>query len=269
MTDIATSAGAEWAQLITTAVLGTDRRPLPRAAAGWETVADAEDPATELLNRAAAVATARRAGVQPDEAPLLLGPPPADDRKMCSADAANQLIRLLRGEHEVLLAEWFARCAGSCRRPPPQLVPTLLLRGRRNPAFDIVARAVIGPLAAWLADAMPDLGIKPNPAVLPAGADPLLAPKPPSDSGAVVTAIANTFLDRTATWAAAAQMRSSVAALEPRWLPALILELNRAPFNAMTERTRVDLLGLAQLRRDMIASLTQTAGADVVALSRG
>ncbi len=52
-------------------------------------------------------------------------------------------------------------------------------------------------------------------------------------------------------------MRVAVAALDPVWLPALVLELNRAPFHAHTERTRVDLLGLAQLRQEMIAALPE------------
>jgi hypothetical protein len=71
----------------------------------------------------------------------------------------------------------------------------------------------------------------------------------------VVAAIAGAFADRTATWAAAPQLRLAIAAIEPRWIPALVLELNRAAFNPVTERTRVDLLGLAQARRELIMAL--------------
>ncbi len=269
MTDIASTASDEWTQLVTAAVLGTDRRPLPVAAAGWESVVVSPDAATELLNRAAAVATARRAGVRPGAVPARMPAPPADPRPVCPAEASNALARLLRGEHEVLLAEWFACCQQSGHRPPPHLVPALLLRGRRQPAFDIVARRLIGPLAGWLADAMPELGIKVTPTALPAGTEPLLPPRPPVDSGAVVTAIVSAFADGSATWAAAPQLRVAVAAIDPTWLPALVLELNRAQFRAPTERTRVDLLGVAQLRRDIIVSLPRSDSNDVVALPRG
>ena len=43
--------------------------------------------------------------------------------------------------------------------------------------------------------------------------------------------------------------------LPARWLPALIVELGRLPFAALTERTRIDLLGLAKARAELIAAL--------------
>jgi hypothetical protein len=255
VSDLAASAASEWAGLVTAAVLGTDRRPLPPATDGWEPAVRSSDPAVQLLDRAAAVATARRAGVQPGPAVARLAPPPVDERPACSAAAALQLARLLRGEHDLLLAEWFARCERAGMRPPPHLTPALLLRGRRQPALDIAARRVIGPLAAWLAEAMPELGLKALPAPLPAGVDPLLPPTPPADSAAVVSALVGTFLDGTATWAAAGQLRLAVAAIDPALLAALAQELGRAPFRPETERTRVDLLGLAQLRIEILREL--------------
>ena len=253
------AARAEWSTLVTTAVLGTDRRPLPPAAPGWESPVPADDHAVELLNRAAAVATARRSGMRPSKAPPVIEPVPVDPRPMCPPAAAAQLSRMLAGQHDVLLPEWFARCRAAGFQLPPHLLPALLLRGRRNPAFDIAVRAIAGARAAWLAEAMPELRIKATPGTVPVGGDPFLPPRPPPDSGAVVSAIVETFLDRSATWAAVGQIRLAVAALDPSWLPALILELNRAPFHAMTERTRVELLGLAQLRTEMLAVLIPAA----------
>jgi hypothetical protein len=237
---------------VTTAVLGTDRKRLPVPQPGWEALRSADDPAVELLNRAAAVATARRAGICPVPAPLPIEPAPHDPRPACRAAAADLLARMLSGTHDIVLAEWFALCRRGGFRPPSYLVPALLLRGRRNPALDAVARDVIGPRAAWLADAMPELDIRPVAKPPPPGTDPFLPPRPPPDSGAVVSVIVQMFLDRSATWAAVGQLRTAVAALDPSWLPALTLELNRAPFHAATERTRVDLLGLVQHRREMI-----------------
>lgn len=260
--DLGASASAEWAQLVTTAVLGTDRRPLPTATPGWETLVAATDPGVELLDRAAAVATARRAGVQPNPAPARIEPAPVDGRAPCPVEAALLLARMLRGEHDVLLPEWFALCELAVVQVPPHLVPALLLRGRRNPAFNVVVRRVIGARAAWLAESMPELNIKTLPGPVPDGAAAFLPPSPPPDSGAVVTAISSTFHDRAATWAAAAQLRTAVASVAPAWLPALIVELQRAPFSSVTERMRVDLLGLAQARRDLVVCL-QPAGTRV------
>lgn len=261
-TDLGASAASEWAQLVTTAVLGTDRRPLPTATPGWEALVAPTDPGVELLHRAAAVATARRAGVQPELAPTLIEPAPTDVRPPCPVDAASLLARLLRGEHDVLLPEWFALCELADVQVPAYLIPTLLLRGRRNPAFNAVVRRVIGARAAWLAEALPELGIKALPGPVPVGAPAFLPPLPLPDSGAVVTAISTTFHDREATWAAAAQLRTAVASIDPRWLPALIVELQRTPFSSVTERTRVDLLGLAQARLDLVSCL-QPAGTRV------
>ena len=254
MSDVAGSAAIEWAHLVTAAVLGTDRHPPQPAAPGWEPLTPAPDGAVELLNRAAAVATARRAGVRPAPTSLRIEPAPDDVRPMCSPAAARILQTLLGGEHAVLLPEWLARATAAGVKPPPHLVPTMLLRGRRNAAFDVAARKIIGPLAAWLAEAMPELGVKPS-AATPAPGDVFAPPPAPPDSAAIVTAIVEIFLDRSATWAAAPQLRLAVASIAEPWLPALVLELNRAPFHATTERTRVDLLALAQLRQAMVAAL--------------
>ncbi|MEO6124036.1 MAG: hypothetical protein ABIR32_10030 [Ilumatobacteraceae bacterium] len=255
---LAHSASTEWSNLVTTAVLGTDRKRLPIPPPGWESLRPVQDPAVELLDRAAAVATARRAGMQPLAAPLRIAPVPFDERPECSTAAANLLARMLGGLHDIALPEWFALSVIGGVRPPAYLVPALLLRGRRNPAFDLVARLAIGPRAAWLAEAMPELGVRVDPQSPPAGTDPFLPPRPHADSGAVVSVIVEMFLDRSASWAAVAQLRLAVAAMDPAWLPALSLELNRAPFHVATERTRVELIGLTQIRREMMVALAPT-----------
>jgi hypothetical protein len=252
--DLGRSATAEWATLVTTAVLGTDRRPLAPAAAGWASPLPAPDPAVELLNRAACVATARRAGARPLTAPARIPPAPPDPRPLCPAPAAAQLERMLNGQHDILLPEWFALCRDAGYQLPLHLLPALLLRGRRFPHLDAVVRSVAGERAAWLAEAMPELKIRSMPLPVPANAEPFAVVPAATDSAAVVSAIVGTFLERTASWAVAGQMRVAVASLEPKWLPALILELNRAPFHVTTERTRVELLGLAQLRSEMWAT---------------
>jgi hypothetical protein len=266
--DLARSAAGEWSGLVTAAVLGTDRRPLPLPGPGWESPLQTDDPAVELLHRAAAVATARRAGRRPGPSVPMIEPAPEDARPPCPPAAANALARMLGGQHDVLLPEWLMLCRAGGYQLPQHLLAALLLRGRRNPAFDVAVRAVAGERAAWLADAMPELRIKATPQAVPAGVELFLPPASPPDSAAVVAAIVGTFEERTATWAAAGQIRLAVASIEPRWLPSLILELNRAPFHAVTERTRVDLLGVAQLRDEMIRALTTSTPAAGMPLAK-
>jgi hypothetical protein len=185
----------------------------------------------------------------------MLAAAPFDPRPVCNSAATALLARMLRGEHDVLLPEWFALCQLGGMQVPGHIVPTLLLRGRRQPGLDLVVRSLVGAKAAWLADAMPELGIRAAIGPIPADAIPFLPPAPPPDSSAVVTAITESFLQQLATWAAAPQLRLAVASIDPAWLPALVQQLNRAPFSPVTERARVDLLGLAQARRDMVTAL--------------
>lgn len=262
--DLGRAAGTEWAGLVTAAVLGTDRRPLPVPEPGWDVSTRNDDPAVQLLDRAAAVATARRAGRRPAPPPPLVLPAPLDPRPVCPPAAAGVLARMLSGQFELLLGEWFALCESGGFQLPAHLLPGLLARGRKQPAMDIAVRRIAGEHAQWLAEAMPELGLAPGPARLPAGTEALQPPRQPDDSGAVVAAIIDTFADRSATWALAPQMRLVVAAIDPVWLPTLIRDLNHAPFHAGTERTRVDLLGLAQLRNEMIASMSATKSAHPV-----
>lgn len=241
--------------LLQTAMLGTDRKPLPTASDGWDAWSSNSDPAVALLDRAAAVVSARRAGAQPSPAPIGASPAPFDPRPICTAAATHCLANLLRGQHDLLLPEWLARCRDGGWQPPPSLLPALLLRGKRHPAFDHVIRQLAGTRAAWLIEVMPELGIRVDPAAIPAGTPPFVPPAMPADSGAVVSAIVSAFSEGVAHWAAAPQLRLATAAIEPNWLTALTTGLNRVSFSAATERTRVDLIMLAQFRSDMLVAL--------------
>lgn len=251
----ARSAHSEWHTLVHTAMLGTDRKPLPAASGGWDAWSSNSDPALALLDRAAAVVAARRAGAHPAPAPISASAAPIDPRPICTAAATQCLAQLLRGRHDLLLPEWLARCGDGGWQPPPSLLPALLLRGKRHPAFDQVIRQLAGTRAAWLIEVMPELGLRADPATVPMGTPAFVPPAQPSDSGAVVSAIASAFSEGVAHWAAAPQLRFEVAAIAPSWLTALIASLNCVRFNAATERTRVDLIALAQFRVDMLSAL--------------
>ena len=120
---------------------------------------DPGDPAAVLLDRAALLTAARRAGRRPDRAePLPVCAP--DPRPTVSPAAARRLRRLISGEHPDLLTEWLAAVVARGLRLPPQLLPALLDRARRGrPADPELPRLLAeagGPRARWLAALSPD-----------------------------------------------------------------------------------------------------------------
>ncbi|MEU1419359.1 DUF5691 domain-containing protein [Kitasatospora sp. NPDC005751] len=158
-----------WESLHTTALLGTDRRPLPPPAAGDSAAhlaVDRTDPATALLELAALETVRRRAGARPAPAgeavtALLAAPAPEDHRPELPTPAARRLTLLLgsRGAGSPgtlanlteLLPQWLATARARGFRPPAAAVPALLdaARGRTELRPDAVALA--GPLGRWLA----------------------------------------------------------------------------------------------------------------------
>ncbi len=117
------------------------------------------DPAAVLLDRAALLTAARRAGRRPGQADPLPQAEP-DPRPAVSPAAGLRLARMLRGQNPELLAEWLAAAAARGLRPPPQLLPALLDRARRaapaEPALPRLVAEAGGPRARWLATLNPD-----------------------------------------------------------------------------------------------------------------
>ncbi|MFD7578284.1 hypothetical protein ACFV61_07770, partial [Kitasatospora sp. NPDC059817] len=68
-----------WETLHTTALLGTDRRPLPATTLPLADTVDQADPATALLELAALATVRRRAGALPVPAAGPPGPPAPED----------------------------------------------------------------------------------------------------------------------------------------------------------------------------------------------
>ena len=150
-----------WHDLVTASLIGTERSVVPAVAIPGlpPAAADPDDPAAALLDRAALLTAARRAGRRPDRAEPL-SPCERDPRPAVSPAAARRLTRILGGEHPDLLTEWLTAATARGLRPPPHLLPTLLDRARRaGPADSGLARLVAdagGPRARWLADLNPD-----------------------------------------------------------------------------------------------------------------
>jgi hypothetical protein len=120
---------------------------------------DTGDPAAVLLDRAALLTAARRAGRRSARAePLPVCEP--DPRPAVNPAAGRRLARMLNGEYPELLTEWLTAVAARGLRLPPHLLPTLLDRARRALPVDaglprLLAEAG-GPRARWLAVLSPD-----------------------------------------------------------------------------------------------------------------
>jgi Family of unknown function (DUF5691) len=150
-----------WHDLVTASLIGTERTVVPAVAIPGAAPADDDtgDPAAVLLDRAALLTAARRAGRRPDRAePLPVCEP--DPRPAVSPAAARRLARILSGEYPELLTEWLTAVAGRGLRPPPRLLPALLDRAHRvrpaDPALADLVAEVGGPRAGWLARLNPD-----------------------------------------------------------------------------------------------------------------
>ena len=182
-----------WQAVLTAALIGTERSAVPPPPPGFPT---GDDPAAALLDHAALLTVARRAGRQPDRAE----PPPVPDtdpRPVVHPAAGRTLARILGGENSDLLVEWLAAAVARDLRPPPQFLPALLDRARRvssaNPDPDearlrgLIA-AADGPRARWLA------GLNPAWAYLLAEPAPAAGSAPPrlseTDLVKVVAAVA-------------------------------------------------------------------------------
>jgi hypothetical protein len=258
--DLAASAAAEWSALVTTAVLGAERHPLPAAVEGWDRWPGDADAAVALLDRAAAVVVARRAGAvaaPPPPRPLPEAPP--DIRPPCSAECARRLGRIVGGEHDILLGEWLHLCDQMGMQLPAPLLPALLLRGRRRPDLDQVVRRLAGPRAAWLAQAVPELGVKPTPVASAKAVAPLAPVPPPPHGGAAVVLILTQLRDGRATWAALPQLQQLVAGLTPDELASFVASVGQQSATALTARTSAALTDLAEFRTEMLREFAAAA----------
>ncbi|MGW5129747.1 DUF5691 domain-containing protein [Streptomyces sp. NPDC004135] len=152
-----------WEGLVTTALLGTDRRTPPGTAPG-------QDAPVALLDAAAVETVRRRAGLRPARAAQRPRPAPTDGRPPLPAAAARRLAMLLadrpgasaggrRGtapDLMELLPQWLAAANARGFAPPPQVLPALLDAARGRTDLRPAALEFAGPRALWLARLNPD-----------------------------------------------------------------------------------------------------------------
>ncbi|SDG06426.1 hypothetical protein SAMN05421505_101279 [Sinosporangium album] len=139
------TARTVWEDLLSAALIGTDRRPSPGA--------DGE-PAAALLSAAAAEEVRRRAGRRPRRGEPL--PPAApEERPLVPEAAITRLTAVLGGDRVRLLPEWLAAAAGRERRLPPYLLPALLDHGVRDRSIREHLGVLAGRRGRWLAGLNP------------------------------------------------------------------------------------------------------------------
>ncbi|WP_330348539.1 DUF5691 domain-containing protein [Streptomyces sp. NBC_00582] len=158
-----TSPAPSWDELVTAALLGTDRRTPPGAAPGRTAPA-------ALLDAAAAETVRRRAGLRPGRAAPRPEPAPADPRPTLPAPAARRLALLLadrpgtggtgrRGtapDLMELLPQWLAAANARGFAPPAEALPALLDAARGRTDLRAPALRFAGPRALWLARLNPE-----------------------------------------------------------------------------------------------------------------
>ncbi|MFF8940983.1 DUF5691 domain-containing protein [Streptomyces sp. NPDC014864] len=156
-------ASGAWEELVTTALLGTDRRT-PPSTQGRESSATPREAPVALLDAAALATVRRRAGLLPAPAAERPQPPPVDPRPPLPAAAARRLAMLLadrpgtgggrRGtapDLMELLPQWLAAANARGFAAPPQTLPALLDAARGRTDLRPAVLAFAGPRALWLA----------------------------------------------------------------------------------------------------------------------
>ncbi|MFE9628217.1 DUF5691 domain-containing protein [Streptomyces sp. NPDC006527] len=152
-----------WEDLVTAALLGTDRR----TPAG---VTPGRDAPAALLDAAATETVRRRAGLRPGRAASRPEPAPEDPRPELPAAAARRLALLLadrpgtggggrRGtapDLMELLPQWLATANARGFAAPAETLPSLLDAARGRTDLRPAALQFAGPRALWLARLNPD-----------------------------------------------------------------------------------------------------------------
>ncbi|WP_040875634.1 DUF5691 domain-containing protein [Streptomyces purpureus] len=151
------TATTSWEELVTSALLGTDRRPSAPAAPG-------QDAPVALLDAAALHTVRRRAGLRPAPAAALPEPAPHDPRTPLPEAARHRLTQLLAGraapsggrrgvapDLAELLPQWLAAANDHGYRAPASALPALLDAARARTDLRPQALAFAGPRGLWLA----------------------------------------------------------------------------------------------------------------------
>ncbi len=251
---------ADWRELVTAVMLGTDRRQPPGTSAPIaDLVADAvrPDDASRMLAAVAAVAAARRASFVPGPAAVPLQPPASDDRPWCSPAAVECWREVVR-EWPVLEDEWVLTVVDRGLRVPPDALAELLVRHRA----DAVRRARValagGPSAGWLTDHVERLAPATSATASAESVTSLPELPLPPDLAELLAADAHTFasqlVDGFASSAFGAAHKAVLVNLLARCRPAVLVDAADA-LDRSGVGLALALADLARLRHRMLTAL--------------
>lgn len=256
-----------WDELVTTALLGTDRREPPEMPQGGlaEMAADAALPTASqrLLQQVAGTVAVRRAGLMPGAPVAMASPPEADPRPVTPATASATWRRVV-ADWAVLEDEWVLAVVRTGRRLSPELVPPLLARHRSDATRHARVRVAAGPLADWMIDWSPRLGCVSKQRVVPELVAELpelpITPDLVSLVSAPTDRVVSVLCDGVSTGRLAVGLRpilvNLVARVQPAVLSALADQLRRlTPTSPNALGLAYSLADLAQLRCQMLTEL--------------
>lgn len=149
-----------WNDLVSVALLGTDRRPPPAAPPGPLADLHADRPlasdSLRMLQQVAAVVATHRAGVTPAAGVALLDAVDDDPRPVTPAPCSTTWRRVI-GDWPVLEDEWTLTVIASGHRLAPDLVVPVLARHRGDGLRHARAMVAGGALARWVVAHEPHL----------------------------------------------------------------------------------------------------------------
>jgi hypothetical protein len=155
------SLAAHWSELVTVALLGSDRREPPDPPVGGiaDLAADVPrpTPSGRLLQQVAAVTAVRRAGVVPGPSLAEVAPPEGDDPRPLTPPSATATWQRIVSDWPLLEDEWMVAVIERGRRLAPELIAPVLVRHRTDALRHARAMVAAGPLGQWLAEWAPRL----------------------------------------------------------------------------------------------------------------
>ena len=255
-----------WREMVTVALLGTDRResPAPPPGAMGDLAADDPQPtpSQRLLQQVSACTVAQRAGLLPGASAQVLAPP-ADDPRPVTPPAASATWRRIIEDWAVLEDEWMLAVIHSGRRLAPELVVPVLARHRTDATRHARALVAAGALGRGMIEWSPRLGCTAKkPAVMEAiGELPDLAILP--ELQAVLWAspqqAAHTIAGGLSSGAFGTSHRAVlinvVARVQPASLPALAEAIGHIDPSQPSIGLAFALADLARLRHQMLTEL--------------
>lgn len=144
--------------LITCSLLGSARMatlpaaPTPELQTIWQAIErETENPAAAILQALALTRALHFAGTQATLDAETIAVCPDESQPFISAGAVQAGRRMLDGEYQELMPEWFQQCIDTGAVVPHRLLPALLNHATRHPQLREATREICGQRGYWLA----------------------------------------------------------------------------------------------------------------------